>query len=411
MWVWQQNKWPNFEYSKSLNGKNECKLEFDTGVFIGLIKAVNDEDKKSFIIDIISNEALKTSEIEGEKLNRDSLQSSIMNFFGINKTPFRKQPAEYGIAEMMTDLYNDYKKQLDNKTLCNWHSMLMNGRRDINIGKYRYLDEPMQIISGRIGDSRVYYEAPPSSQIEEEMKRFIKWFNESSPEGKNPISPLIRASICHLYFEMIHPFEDGNGRIGRALVQKIIAQHFDYPVFIALSNTINNRKKEYYNAFEIHNNSLLIDRWIDFFSSIILESIQYTSKEIDIVNNILQDKELSEKIVQVFKLFRDAIDQGQLANSVFSTRRLKTVAEVLKSGDTLKEAFEYEVIGRYTKDEQKLLMELLKDVFDSSHYLTKKWTLGMDHPVPTVPTAPIVPKVPDGNGVYSSGTTAPPVLS
>jgi Fic family protein len=283
MWVWQQNKWPNFEYSKSLNGKNECKLEFDTGVFIGLIKSVNDEDKKSFIIDIISNEALKTSEIEGEKLNRDSLQSSIMNFFGINKTPFRKQPAEYGIAEMMTDLYNDYKKQLDNKTLCNWHSMLMNGRRDINIGKYRYLDEPMQIISGRIGDSRVYYEAPPSSQIEEEMKRFIKWFNESSPEGKNPISPLIRASICHLYFEMIHPFEDGNGRIGRALVQKIIAQHFDYPVFIALSNTINNRKKEYYNAFEINNNSLLIDRWIDFFSSIILESIQYTSKEIEFI--------------------------------------------------------------------------------------------------------------------------------
>lgn len=201
----------------------------------------------------------------------------------------------------------------------------------------------------------------------------------------------------------LQPILEGNPLVVNENEGEVITPHENFRIFTTGNTKGRGDEENSYIGTNFMNASFL-----DRFS---LFEMEYTSKEIDIVNNILQDKELSEKIVQVFKLFRDAIDQGQLANSVFSTRRLKTVAEVLKSGDTLKEAFEYEVIGRYTKDEQKLLMELLKDVFDSSHYLTKKWTLGMDHPVPTVPTAPIVPKVPDGNGVYSSGTTAPPVLS
>lgn len=132
------------------------------------------EDQNELIVELISNEAMKTSEIEGEFLDRNSLQSSIWREFGLGITDHHRiQPAEAGIAEMMKDLFSNFISPLTEKTLCNWHEMLMSGRRNIEIGKYRTHKESMQIVSGRYDKPKIHFEAPPSTCIPKEMEKFI----------------------------------------------------------------------------------------------------------------------------------------------------------------------------------------------------------------------------------------------
>lgn len=142
------------------------------GLLFGAFKHLNEEDKRQLTIELISNEALKTSEIEGEYLDRDSLQSSIRRQFGLIADNRKISPAEQGIAEMMVDVYRNFEAPLSHAMLFEWHKMLTNGRRDLNdIGRYRTHNEPMQIVSGAIHAPKVHFEAPPSSQMMPEMER------------------------------------------------------------------------------------------------------------------------------------------------------------------------------------------------------------------------------------------------
>jgi Fic family protein len=132
--------------------------------------------------------------------------------------------AEQGIAEVMVDLYRGFESLLSHTMLFEWHKMLTNGRRDLkDIGQYRTHSVPMQIVSSAIYAPKVHFEAPPSSHMMLEMEQFIAWFNNTAPKGKTPLPVLLRAGIAHLYFVSIHPFEDGNGRIGRAIAKKALA--------------------------------------------------------------------------------------------------------------------------------------------------------------------------------------------
>ena len=135
-------------------------------------------------------------------------------------------------------------------------------------GKYRTHDDPMVIVSRCYDKQEVYFEAPPSATLQQEMSVFIDWFNNSKQE----LSFLERAVIAHVYFESIHPFEDGNGRIGRVLVEKALSQDLEHPVLIAISQIITKRKKEYYSALESCNHTLNVDNWIKFFSKVILQA-------------------------------------------------------------------------------------------------------------------------------------------
>jgi Fic family protein len=130
----------------------------------------------------------------------------------------------------------------------------------------------MQVVSGRIGAPKVHFEAPPSRQVPKEMKRFISWFNRTTPHGKEPWPAIARAGTAHLYFESIHPFEDGNGRIGRAIAGKAIAQSFGQPVLVALATTILAHQKSYYQAFEKANRQNEITEWLVWFAEIALEA-------------------------------------------------------------------------------------------------------------------------------------------
>jgi Fic family protein len=200
----------------------------------------------------MSEEAVTTSAIEGEVLDRASVQSSILRQLGLASPDKRRvMPAEQGIAEMMVDLYQSFSRQLSDEMLFEWHRMVTSGRKDLgDIGRYRTGREPMQIISGPIGAPTVHFEAPPSKRVPAEMKRFISWFNRTAPGGKEPLPAITRAGTAHLYFESIHPFEDGNGRIGRAIAEKAMTQSFGQPVLVALATTILAHQKSYYEALE-----------------------------------------------------------------------------------------------------------------------------------------------------------------
>lgn len=283
-WNWEQKEWASFSYDKEKLFEYERKFLEKAGVIQGSLKHINDVEHDILSVNLISDEALKTSEIEGEILDRDSLQSSIRKHFGL-KTDHRKlPPKEQGIAEMMVDLYKHYHKALNHKSLFDWHSMLTNGRRDlIEIGNYRTHEDPMQIVSGSLEHPKIHFQAPPSRRVRAEMNRFIKWFNKSGQSGKGGLSPLIRAGLAHLYFESIHPFEDGNGRIGRALSEKVLSQSLGRPTLLAISHTIEGAKKDYYQALHQNSLKLHITDWLMYFSKLILESQDRTQKIIDFV--------------------------------------------------------------------------------------------------------------------------------
>ena len=282
IWNWQQTDWPHFSYAADLLHEAESQFLVNAGLSFGIAKHITASEKQDIVVNLISNEAYKTSEIEGELLDRDSLQSSIKRHFGYDEKARYLHPRENGIAEMMIDLHHHFGAPLSHEILWSWHAMLMNGRRDLNvIGHYRTHEEPMQVVSGYVHQRKIHFEAPPSARMDSEMTVFIDWFNATSPSGKKALPALTRASITHLYFVSIHPFEDGNGRIARALVEKVLAQHLQQPTLIALSQIIQDNKKHYYAELEKQNKHNEIDGWLDYFTDVLLQAQAYTIKEME----------------------------------------------------------------------------------------------------------------------------------
>ena len=251
VWNWQQPDWPHFTWQASRLEQADRQFTLAGGVFLGTIKHLTPESRQLLTVESMTDEAVTTSKIEGEILDRDGVQSSIRRDLklGADDRRVKVKPAERGIGEVMTSLFRSFAAPLEHATLFEWHGMMMQGRRDLrDIGRYRTHADPMQIVSGRLDEPTVHFEAPPSESVPSEMARFIDWFNRSGPGGSEPLSTLARAGASHIYFESIHPFEDGNGRIGRALVEKSLAQSLGQPTLTALAATILIRQKAYYRA-------------------------------------------------------------------------------------------------------------------------------------------------------------------
>ena len=266
-WNWQQLEWPQFSYDAQALKELESTYLHGAGIFIGASMHLEANSKTELIVNLASDEAMTTSEIEGELLNRDSVQSSIRGHFGL-KAPATKKgtPAEKGIADMMIDLYTSYSEPLSHAMLFRWHAMLNSGQKNlIDIGRYRTHTEAMQVVSGPEYRRKVHFEAAPSKKMMFEMTRFIDWFNATKPS-------LTRAGIAHLYFVCIHPFEDGNGRIGRAIVEKSLAELAGQPTLLALSKTILKYRRAYYDMLEASNKDLSITPWLIYFGKTILDA-------------------------------------------------------------------------------------------------------------------------------------------
>jgi Fic family protein len=206
---------------------------------------------------------------------------------------------------MMFDVRKTIKQPLTKTKLFAWHSMLLLNSRSkhLHVGGWRTHEEPMQIISGQYGKQIVHFEAPPSEIVPKEMEKFILWFNDTAPTKAKEIKYApVRAAIAHLYFESIHPFEDGNGRIGRAIAEKALSQCFGYPAMLSLSQVIEAKKKTYYAALKSASKSNEITAWIHYFVNIILNAHVEAESQINFIlkksaffgtyHNVLNERQL-----------------------------------------------------------------------------------------------------------------------
>lgn len=311
---WQLKDWPDFEYS--LQGIEDELFLFaeKTGKVTGILNALPESTQMEAVVDIMVSEAIKTSEIEGEYLSRKDVLSSIRKNLGLVTSPeYIADKKAAGVGELMIDIRNTYKEELTDEKLFAWHKMLLSGSRGIEVGAWRTHEEPMQVVSDTMGKQKVHYEAPPSARVPEEMKRFITWFNETGPGGKLEIRKApVRSAIAHLYFETIHPFEDGNGRIGRAVAEKALSQGIGRPVLLSISKAIEAKKNDYYDALQKAQASNEITEWINYFVRTILTAQIEAEELID----------FTLKKTKFFDKFKDQL----------SERQLKVIRRMLEEG-------------------------------------------------------------------------------
>ncbi len=277
MWNWQKQDWPNFRWEASRFLQAERRFLVGGGLMLSSVEQLGAKERENITVELMSEGALTTSEIEGETLDRLSVQSSIKRQLGLVSDYRRVRPGEQGIAEMTVNAYQNFATPLTEATLFAWHEMITNGRRDLtDIGRYRTHSEPMQVVSGWHDRPTVHFEAPPSIRVPSEMARFLDWFNEA----EKTLPPLTRAGLAHLYFVSIHPFEDGNGRVARAVAEKALLQSIGQPLLLALSPAILTRRKSYYETLEAANKSNEVSAWLLWFAGITLESQHRTLAQV-----------------------------------------------------------------------------------------------------------------------------------
>jgi Fic family protein len=312
-YIWQQKNWPKFTYS--VDRLQEISISFaqELGLVNGLVLGLNEELKQEALLELLISEALKTSEIEGEYMSREDVMSSIKNNLGLQKyIPVKDQRAS-GIAKLMTEVNQGIGQDLTIELLCYWHKLLLEHNSKINAGVWRIGEEPMQVVSGAYGKEEVHYEAPPSNRVPREIDQFLTWYHQSKLPVKDDISKaILKSAIAHLYFETIHPFEDGNGRIGRVLAEFTLSQMLKSPVILSLSKTIEKGKKQYYEQLKLAQRDLDITEWIDYFAQVILDA-QIDAKE----------------LVQFTLLKANFFDQYR---EQINERQLKVINKMLENG-------------------------------------------------------------------------------
>lgn len=363
---WQQKDWTEFQYE--LSKVEDLLFEFTqrVGRVSGLLEGLPEDMQTEAIIDIMVSEAIKTSEIEGEYLSRKDVMSSIRNNLDLGhpKEQVNDKRAE-GAAELMMNVRNHFSEALDKQTLFTWHEMLMRGNPQVEAGKWRTHTEPMQLISGAMGSEKIHFEAPPSSRVPDEMEGFVEWFNNTAPGEKEEIKkPIVRSAIAHLYFESIHPFEDGNGRIGRAISEKALSQSIKRPALLSLSKAIESNTKTYYQALEKGQSSNDITSWIKYFVEKTLEAqiqaeglIEFTLKKARFFDQFKD--QLSERQLKVVRRMLVAGPQG--FEGGMTAKKYEAITKVSKATATrdLQELSEMAVFvllggGRSTRYELNL---------------------------------------------------------
>ncbi len=338
LYNWQFPEWPNFTYD--VEEIQPLILEFaeETGEVNGLLQGIPADLQQETWLQLMLSEAVKTSEIEGEYMSREDVMSSIRNNLGMNEPPvYVKDRRTSGIAQLMIVVRESFQEPLTMKMLRAWHKLLMANAQHINEGEWRKGKEPMQIISGAYGRETVHYEAPPSKNVPRLMKQFVDWFNRARFPLKGDVAEaVLKSAVAHLYFESIHPFEDGNGRIGRAIVEKVLSQSLKRPVMLSLSKIIEQHKKAYYDALKEAQRAMEITPWMKYFVTVILEAqleakatIQFTLKKArfyDRYKNQLNERQL-KAIHKMTETGVDGFEGGMTAKKYMRiTRTSKATA-------------------------------------------------------------------------------------
>lgn len=284
-WIWQQPDWHHFRWKDEhiqLLLRRVHKLQ---GILLGKTGAIDSGFALEAALDTLLQNIITSSAIEGEQLNMKSVRSSLAKRMGLNLTksyPITERTE--GLAYMMWDAINNLDRPLTLDRLFQWHIWLFpnaaNSIYHIQVGTLRG-DDPMQVVSGRIDKPTVHYEAPPRHILDRELSEFIDWFNQS--RNDSTLDPLLRAAICHFWFVTLHPFDDGNGRMTRALTDLALAQDDKQSIRLyAMSATILTARNDYYRILEeCQRNTMDITTWLVWFLEVLEVSLQTAINKID----------------------------------------------------------------------------------------------------------------------------------
>lgn len=295
-WIWESKQFPNFTYEKV----NLEKLNYKFGQLKMIENFMNQQTSNELLLDVLINETISTSAIEGEILQRSSVHSSINKILKLGlEDDYSYTVQSDNLVEILQDAKTN-NNQLDKKRLLSWHKALFpmgnSGLSDIAIGKYRNAKEDMQIVSGSWEKEKIHYIAPHSKDVEKLMEEFLLWLNKKDNENN-----IYKAIISHLYFVLIHPFDDGNGRIARAITDYILAQsNLANANFYSISTMIYKNRKEYYSVLDkvCKNTNQDITQWMQWFVKLLEDSIDDTLLKVEVVQTKAKfwDKHINTKL-------------------------------------------------------------------------------------------------------------------
>lgn len=352
MYIHQHKNWPDFTWDNDTLLSHVSKVRDLQGRLIGRMEGLGFRLREEAVLETLTEDILKTSEIEGEFLNPGEVRSSVARRLGIDISglPEASKDVE-GVVEMMLDATQKYDAPLTKERLFGWHAALFptgrSGMYHITVGDWRKDDQgPMQVVSGPMGREKVHYVAPEAEHLEKEMSRFIKWYNSD-----DSTEPIIKSAIAHLWFVTIHPFDDGNGRIARAIADLQLARaDRTNQRFYSMSAQIMESKKGYYEILEYtQKGSLDVSQWLVWYFDRLTDALEATAnslskvlvkakfwekhattqlneRQIKMVNSLLGDfvgKLYSSKWAKMTKVHRDTarrdiqdlIEKGILSDS------------------------------------------------------------------------------------------------
>jgi Fic family protein len=298
-YVWESEDWPHWVYDAKALWPLVTKIHRAQGHLFGRLEDCGMDVKSQAMLHSLTSDVLKTSEIEGEMLNPHSVRSSIALRLGLDVGGSSLVDRNVdGVVDMTLDATQHYDLPLTKARLFGWHRAMfptgISGLSVIRSGAWRDdIGGPMQIVSGGYGVEKVHYEAPPAEHLEQEIASYLDWFNHDKTDD-----PVIKAGIAHIWFEMIHPFDDGNGRIGRAIADMALAKADMSPHrYYSLSSQIHLERKEYYRALEkAGKGGLDITLWLEWFLACLYRSIESAQNTL---NTVLEKSRFWKKISHV----------------------------------------------------------------------------------------------------------------
>ncbi len=323
-YIWEHKNWPNFkwDYAKIIGPLGDARKRQ------GQLLAKLHHFDVTHQAKLLAGEAHSTSNIEGEKLNDESVRSSVARRLGLSTAGIKKSERETdGLVAMLLDATKNQKTNLSAGRVLAWHKGLFptgaSGLRIIPGGKWRVSAEPMQVVSGRLGRETIHFQAPPSNSVQAEMDLFLDWWNGPSQD----LDGIVRAAIAHIWFVTIHPFEDGNGRIARAITDMALAQDENQGIRLySLSSQIVRARKAYYQILEsTQKGNLDITDWILWFIEIFASSVERSLSSISrsvAVSHFWQSdatNNLNSRQIKVLKRLLDDEDglAGRITNRIY----------------------------------------------------------------------------------------------
>jgi Fic family protein len=282
MYIHELEKWPAFFWDQEKVSKLLVEIRYKQGLLIGSMESIGFHLREETSLQTLTNDVVKSSEIEGVILDQSLVRSSVARHIGMDSAADIVDRDIDGIVEMMLDATQNFDKPLTKERLLNWHKTLFPkgdaGFTKIKAGSWR--SGVVQVVSGRMGDETVHFEAPPAEKVDHEINQFLNWLN-----NEDTIDLVLKAAIAHLWFVTIHPFADGNGRIGRAIADLILARSEKSSYrFYSLSSQIQKERKSYYTILEqTQKGNLDITSWIDWFFSCLGRAIQHASSTLETV--------------------------------------------------------------------------------------------------------------------------------